>query len=82
VNDTLGRKGVPMLMMRDDRYAVAVADAFSRLTHRGVLVPRRRQCRWHAVHLPRDGAGLEDGSPVLCITDGMPAGSWGNAGGD
>jgi hypothetical protein len=32
VNNTLGRKGVPMLMMRDDRYAVAVADAFSRTT--------------------------------------------------
>ena len=28
----LGREGVPMLMMRDDRYAVAVADAFSRIT--------------------------------------------------
>jgi len=26
------REGVPMLMMRDDRYAVAVADAFSRIT--------------------------------------------------
>jgi hypothetical protein len=30
VNNALGREGVPMLMMRDDRYAVAVADAFSR----------------------------------------------------
>src|ERR1700736_4994804 len=32
VNNALGREGVPMLMMRDDRYAVAVADAFSRIT--------------------------------------------------
>src|SRR5207302_1657968 len=31
VNNALGREGVPMLMMRDDRYAVAVADAFSRI---------------------------------------------------
>ena len=32
VNNALGKEGVPMLMMRDDRYAVAVADAFSRIT--------------------------------------------------
>src|SRR5439155_19977040 len=31
VNNALGREVVPMLMMRDDRYAVAVADAFSRI---------------------------------------------------
>ena len=31
VNNALGREGVPMLMMRDDR-AVAVADAFSRIS--------------------------------------------------
>ena len=64
VNNALGREGVPMLMMRDDRYAVAVADAFSRisagggLAHRGVHLPRRRQCRRDAVRLCRDGAGL------------------------
>ena len=62
VNNALGREGVPMLMMRDDRYAVAVADAFSRitggLTDRGVHLPRGRQCRRHAVRLRRDGAGL------------------------
>src|SRR5919198_442064 len=28
VNNALGREGVPMLMMRDDRYAVAVADPY------------------------------------------------------
>ena len=28
VNNALGREGVPMLMMRDDRYAVAVADEY------------------------------------------------------
>ena len=32
VNNALGREGVPMVMMRDDRYAVAVADAYSRIT--------------------------------------------------
>ena len=62
VNNALGREGVPMLMMRDDRYAVAVADAFSRITagtaHRGLHLPGRRQCRRDAVRLCRDGAGL------------------------
>jgi hypothetical protein len=28
VNNALGEEGIPMLMMRDERYAVAVADAF------------------------------------------------------
>jgi hypothetical protein len=32
LNNALGREGVPMLMMRDDRYAVAVADACSRIS--------------------------------------------------
>jgi len=32
VNNALGEEGVPMVMMRDERYAVAVADVFSRVT--------------------------------------------------
>ena len=32
VNNALGRENVPMIMMRDDRYAIAVADGFSRIT--------------------------------------------------
>ena len=32
VNNALGREGIPMVMMRDDRYAIAVADAYSRIT--------------------------------------------------
>jgi hypothetical protein len=40
VNNALGREGVPMLMMRDDRYAVAVADAFFTARSRiGVCAP-------------------------------------------
>ena len=31
VNDALGREGVPMIVMRDDRYAVALAGACSRV---------------------------------------------------
>ena len=32
VNNALGREELPMIMMRDDRYAIALADAFSRIT--------------------------------------------------
>ena len=32
VNNALGREGIPIVMMRDDRYAVALADASSRIT--------------------------------------------------
>ena len=80
VNNALGREGVPMIMMRDDRYAVALADAYSRVTGGD---NRIGVC---TVQGGVNGAGLqysypglaqafEDNSPMLCITDGVPAGS-------
>ena len=33
VNNAFGREGLKLLMMRDDRYAVAVADAYSRINN-------------------------------------------------
>src|SRR5437016_11610796 len=91
VNNALGREGVPMLMMRDDRYAVAVADAFSRISAgaQGGSQGRSRigvctfQGGVNAAGMQYAYAGMaqayEDGSPVLCITDGVPAGSSGNS---
>ena len=87
VNNALGREGVPMLMMRDDRYAVAVADAFSRITAGSQGGSRIGVCTFqggvNAAGMQYAYAGLaqayEDGSPVLCITDGVPAGSSGNS---
>ncbi|MDA0265211.1 MAG: thiamine pyrophosphate-binding protein [Chloroflexi bacterium] len=83
VNNALGREGVPMVMMRDDRYAVAVADAFSRITageKNGVCT---FQGGVNAAGLQVAFAGMaqafEDGSPVLCITDGIPAGATENS---
>ncbi|MBM3222274.1 MAG: hypothetical protein FJZ47_00500 [Candidatus Tectomicrobia bacterium] len=79
VNNALGREGVPMLMMRDDRYAVAVADAFSRITAGTQIGVCTFQGGVNAAGMQYAYAGLaqayEDGSPVLCITDGIPAGS-------
>jgi thiamine pyrophosphate-dependent acetolactate synthase large subunit-like protein len=83
VNNALGRNGVPMLMMRDDRYAVAVADAFSRITGGTRIGVCTFQGGVNAAGMQYAYAGLaqayEDGSPVLCITDGVPIGSSGNS---
>src|ERR1700730_10541486 len=87
VNNALGREGGPMLMMRDDRYAVAVAAAFSRITAGSQGGSRIGVCSFqggvNAAGMQYAYAGMaqayEDGSPVLCITDGVPAGSSGNS---
>src|SRR6516164_7887136 len=76
VNNALGREGVPMLMMRDDRYAVGVADAFSRITGGSRIGVCTFQGGVNAAGMQYAYAGMaqayEDGSPVLCITDGVP----------
>jgi acetolactate synthase-1/2/3 large subunit len=83
VNNALGREGVPMVMMRDDRYAVAVADAFSRVTAGNRIGVCTFQGGVNAAGMQYAYAGMaqafEDGSPVLCITDGVPIGSSGNS---
>ena len=79
VNNALGRENVPMLMMRDDRYAIAVADAFSRITGGKQVGVATVQGGVNAAGLQVAYAGLaqayEDNSPMLCITDGVPIGS-------
>ena len=83
VNNALGREGVPIVMMRDDRYAVAVADAFSRITAGRQVGVCTFQGGVNAAGMQYAYAGMaqafEDGSPVLCITDGIPAGGSGNS---
>ncbi len=81
VNNALGQEGVPILMMRDERYAVAVADAFSRVTGgkrigvctvMGGTNPAGLHMAYGAL-----AQAFEDSSPVLCISDGVPAGARG-----
>lgn len=81
VNNTLAEEGIPLIMMRDERYAVALADAFSRVSNgtqigvctvMGELNPAGLQMAYGAL-----AQAYEDGSPVLCITDGLPAGASG-----
>ncbi len=83
MNNALGEEGIPIIMMRDERYAVAVADAFSRVTCRkkigvctvmGAVNAAGIQMAYGAV-----AQAFEDGSPLLCITDGVPLASSGNS---
>jgi thiamine pyrophosphate-dependent acetolactate synthase large subunit-like protein len=82
VNNALGDEGIPMIMMRDERYAVAIADALSRVTGgkqigvctvMGGLNPAGLQVAYGAL-----AQAFEDSSPLLCIADGMPPGSEGS----
>ena len=79
VNNALGREGVPMIMMRDDRYAVALADAYSRVTAGERIGVCTVQGGVNGAGLQYSYPGLaqafEDNSPMLMITDGIPAGS-------
>ena len=79
VNNALGREGIPLVMMRDDRYAIALADAFSRITAGDRIGVCTVQGGVNAAGIQIAYAGLaqayEDGSPMLLITDGVPIGS-------
>lgn len=83
VNNALGREGMPMVMMRDDRYAVAVADASSRISAGAKIGVATFQGGVNAAGLQVAYAGMaqafEDGSPVLCITDGISIGDTQNS---
>jgi acetolactate synthase-1/2/3 large subunit len=79
VNNALGEEGVPILMMGEERFAVAVADAFSRVT-------QGKQIGVCTVMAGLNAAGIqmaygaiaqawEDSSPVLVIAEGVGAGA-------
>ncbi len=83
VNNALGEEGVPILMMREERYATAVADAFSRVTGgsqigvctlMGGVNAAGLQMAYGAI-----AQAFEDSSPVLCIAEGVPLGGSGNS---
>lgn len=83
VNNALGEEGVPILMMREERHAVALADAFSRVTDgkqigvctvMGGINAAGLQMAYGAL-----AQAFEDSSPVLCLTDGVHLGGSGNS---
>jgi len=79
VNNALGEEGVPILMMGEERFAVAVADAYSRVTC-------GKQIGTCTVMAGLNAAGIqmafgaiaqawEDSSPLLVIAEGVGAGA-------
>jgi acetolactate synthase-1/2/3 large subunit len=79
VNNALGEEGVPILMMGEERFAVAVADAFSRVTC-------GKQTGACTVMAGLNAAGIqmaygavaqawEDSSPLLVMAEGVGAGA-------
>ena len=79
VNNSFGREGLKLLMMRDDRYAVSVADAYSRVNNGNKIGVCTFSGGVNAAGAQVAYAGIaqayEDGSPVLCIVDAVAAGS-------
>ncbi|OLB97118.1 MAG: hypothetical protein AUH30_11015 [Candidatus Rokubacteria bacterium 13_1_40CM_68_15] len=79
VNNALGEEGVPILMMGEERFAVAVADGFSRVTS-------GKQIGVCTVMAGLNAAGIqmaygavaqawEDSSPLLVIAEGVGQGA-------
>ena len=80
-NNACGEEGVRNFMVRDERYAVAVADGFSRVSNgksfgvcsmMGGLNAAGTQMAYGAI-----AQAYEDSTPILCLTDGVAPGSTG-----
>jgi acetolactate synthase-1/2/3 large subunit len=81
VNNAIGDAGLRLLMMRDEHYAVALADALSRVTGGKRIGVCTTMGGEYAAGLQMAYGSLaqafEDSSPLLCITDGVPIGASG-----
>ncbi|MFQ6052706.1 MAG: thiamine pyrophosphate-dependent enzyme, partial [Candidatus Bathyarchaeia archaeon] len=75
INNACGEEGVPNLMMRTERFAVAVADGFSRVSNGRRIGVCSVQGGMNAAGIQEAYGGLaqayEDSSPVLCVTAGV-----------
>lgn len=84
VNNAVGDEGqIPLIMMRDERYGVAVADAFSRLSDGkkfGVCTLQGgTNCAGLEYGMGAMAQAFEDNVPLLCFTDGLAAGDMENS---
>ncbi len=78
VNNALGEEGVPILMMGEERFAVAVADAFSRVTCGKQIGVCTVMANLNAAGIQMAYGAIaqawEDSSPLLVIAEGVGAG--------
>jgi acetolactate synthase-1/2/3 large subunit len=79
VNNALGQEGVPIKMMGEERFAVAIADAVSRVTSGKQIGVCTIMSNLNAAGIQMAfgaiGQAWEDSSPVLIITEGVSAGA-------
>jgi acetolactate synthase-1/2/3 large subunit len=79
VNNALGEEGVPIVMMGEERFAVAVADAFSRATSGKQIGVCTIMSNLNAAGIQMAygaiGQAWEDSAPMLVITEGVGVGS-------
>jgi acetolactate synthase-1/2/3 large subunit len=76
INNAIGDEGkIPLLLMRDERFGVGVADAFSRLSDGNQFGVCTLQggvnCPGFQFGIPAITQAFEDSSPVLCLTDAV-----------
>src|SRR2546426_9781479 len=75
VNNALGEEGVPILMMGEERFAVAVADAFSRVTcgkQIGVCtIMANLNAAGIQIAFGATGQRWEDSTPTPALTEGV-----------
>jgi thiamine pyrophosphate-dependent acetolactate synthase large subunit-like protein len=79
VNNALGEEGVPILMMGEERFAVAVADAYSRVTCGKQIGVCTVMANLNAAGLQMAYGAIaqawEDSSPVLVVAEGVSPGA-------
>jgi acetolactate synthase-1/2/3 large subunit len=78
VNNALGQEGVPIVMMGEERFAVAVADAYSRVTQGKQIGVCTIMANLNAAGIQMAfgaiGQAWEDSSPLLVIAEGVNRG--------
>ncbi len=79
VNNALGEEGVPILMMGEERFAVAVADAYSRAACGKRIGVCTVMANLNAAGIQMAYGAIaqawEDSSPLLVITEGVSVGA-------
>lgn len=81
INNACGEEGIQNLMMRTERFAVAVADGYSRVSNGKQIGVCSVQGGMNAAGLQAAYGAMaqafEDSSPILCIASGIGASSTG-----
>ena len=79
VNNALGEEGVPIVMMGEERFAVAVADAYSRVTQGKRIGVCTIMANLNAAGIQMAYGAIaqawEDSSPLLVIAEGLNRGT-------